>query len=106
MATIIRGDADAQVQALKTALDAYETEYPGAEAALYRYMANCLQDDGLDEVEFHPDGGALMRTSDSMEGMFTTPPTVGASWRSSWIARPGVMIASVSASAMELKRCR
>jgi hypothetical protein len=38
MATIVRGnaDADAPVQALKAALDAYEAEYPGAEAALYR----------------------------------------------------------------------
>jgi stress-induced morphogen len=37
MAGIVRGDADAAVQALKSALDAYEAEHPGAEAALYRY---------------------------------------------------------------------
>src|SRR5436305_1213471 len=37
MATIVRGNVDAQVQALKHALDAYEAEYPGAEAALYRH---------------------------------------------------------------------
>jgi hypothetical protein len=36
MATIVRGNADAQVQVLRTALDAYETQNPGAEAALYR----------------------------------------------------------------------
>src|SRR4051794_888615 len=37
MATVVRGDTDAQVEALKNALDAYETERPGAEAALYRH---------------------------------------------------------------------
>jgi stress-induced morphogen len=36
MATIVRGNTDAPVQALKTALDAYEAEYPGSDAALYR----------------------------------------------------------------------
>lgn len=36
MATIIRGTADTEVQALKDALDVYELEHPGAEAALYR----------------------------------------------------------------------
>jgi stress-induced morphogen len=36
MATIVRGNPDPAVQALKDALDAYETEHPGAEAALYR----------------------------------------------------------------------
>lgn len=36
MATIVRGDADEAVQTLKAALDAYENEHPGAEAALYR----------------------------------------------------------------------
>jgi|SRR5581483_2511381 len=43
MATIVRGDADAQVQALKTALGAYETEYPGAEAALYRHNPGSIR---------------------------------------------------------------
>ena len=37
MATVVRGDADAEVQALKSALDAYEAEHPGTEAALYRH---------------------------------------------------------------------
>jgi stress-induced morphogen len=37
MARIVRGDTDAEVQALKDALDAYETAHPGAEAALYRH---------------------------------------------------------------------
>jgi stress-induced morphogen len=36
MATIVRGEADAQVEALKNALDAYEAEHVDAEAALYR----------------------------------------------------------------------
>jgi hypothetical protein len=36
MATITRGDADTEVQAFKAALDAYEADHPGAEAALYR----------------------------------------------------------------------
>jgi stress-induced morphogen len=36
MAIITRGDADPAVQALKNALDAYEVDHPGAEAALYR----------------------------------------------------------------------
>ncbi len=36
MATIVRGNVDTEVQSLKDALDAYETEHPGAEAALYR----------------------------------------------------------------------
>jgi hypothetical protein len=38
MAKITRdtGNADAIVRSLKEALDAYETAYPGAEAALYR----------------------------------------------------------------------
>jgi stress-induced morphogen len=43
MATIVRGDADAQVQALKTALDAYETENSGAEAALYRHNPGSIR---------------------------------------------------------------
>lgn len=43
MATIIRGNADAQVQALKTALDAYETQYPGSEAALYRHNPGSIR---------------------------------------------------------------
>jgi hypothetical protein len=37
MATVIRGNPDAEVQALKDALDAYEAEHPGAQAALYRH---------------------------------------------------------------------
>jgi hypothetical protein len=36
MATIVRGNADPEVQALKAALDAYEAKHSGAEAALYR----------------------------------------------------------------------
>ena len=36
MATIIRGNADAEVQSLRDALNAYEAERPGAEATLYR----------------------------------------------------------------------
>jgi stress-induced morphogen len=43
MATIVRGNADAQVQVLKAALDAYETEYPGAEAALYRHNPGSIR---------------------------------------------------------------
>lgn len=43
MATIVRGAADSQVQALKTALDAYESESPGAEAELYRYNAGSIR---------------------------------------------------------------
>ena len=37
MATIVRGNADAEVRALKDALDVYEAEHPGADAALYRH---------------------------------------------------------------------
>src|SRR5256885_17183052 len=37
MAAIVRGNHDAEVQALKDALDAYEAAYPGSEAALYRH---------------------------------------------------------------------
>jgi hypothetical protein len=37
MATIVRGDTDAEVQALRDALDAYEIEHSGATAALYRH---------------------------------------------------------------------
>ena len=37
MATIVDGNADATVQTLKNALDSYESEHPGAEAALYRH---------------------------------------------------------------------
>jgi stress-induced morphogen len=36
MATTVRGTVDAEVQALKNALDAYEIEHPQAEASLYR----------------------------------------------------------------------
>jgi stress-induced morphogen len=36
MATITQGNSDAQVQALKAALDDYETQHSGADAALYR----------------------------------------------------------------------
>ena|ERR1019366_1388570 len=36
MATITQGIADPEVQSLKNALEAYETQHPGAEAALYR----------------------------------------------------------------------
>lgn len=37
MANIARGSADAEVEALKDALDAYEREHLGAEASLYRH---------------------------------------------------------------------
>ena len=37
MATIVRGKADSEVQAIKDALDAYETEHPDAQAELYRH---------------------------------------------------------------------
>ncbi|MDB5327491.1 MAG: hypothetical protein JWM57_3060 [Phycisphaerales bacterium] len=37
MATIIRNNADASVDAIKAALDAYEDAHPGAEATLYRH---------------------------------------------------------------------
>jgi hypothetical protein len=43
MATIVRGNADAEVQALKDALDAYEAEHPGAEAALYRHNPGSIR---------------------------------------------------------------
>jgi hypothetical protein len=36
-ALAVRGKPDAEVQALKDALDGYEAEHPGAEAALYRH---------------------------------------------------------------------
>jgi stress-induced morphogen len=36
MAKVVQGNTDAAVQAIKDALDAYETEHPGAEATLYR----------------------------------------------------------------------
>jgi hypothetical protein len=36
MATITRGPRDNVVHALKSALDTYEGEFPGAEASLYR----------------------------------------------------------------------
>jgi stress-induced morphogen len=36
MATVTQGNADAEVQSLKDALDAYEAAHPGADAALYR----------------------------------------------------------------------
>lgn len=36
MATIVRSNADAEVLALKEAVDAYEVAHPGAEASLYR----------------------------------------------------------------------
>ncbi len=36
MATITQGNIDAEVQAFKEALDAYEAAHPGAQAALYR----------------------------------------------------------------------
>ena len=36
MAKITQGNTDDQVQALKDALEAYEAQYPGADAALYR----------------------------------------------------------------------
>lgn len=42
MATV-RGITDAQVQALKDALDAYETEHPGAEASLYRHNPGSIR---------------------------------------------------------------
>lgn len=37
MANIVRGNADAEVEVLKDALDAYEREHSGAEASLYRH---------------------------------------------------------------------
>jgi tartrate dehydratase beta subunit/fumarate hydratase class I family protein len=40
MATIVKGDTDETVSALKKALEAYEAAHPGAEAALYRQ--NCV----------------------------------------------------------------
>jgi hypothetical protein len=43
MATIVRGNTDAEVQALKDALDAYEGEHPGAEAALYRHNPGSIR---------------------------------------------------------------
>jgi stress-induced morphogen len=43
MATIVRGNADSEVQALKDALDAYEAEHPGAEAALYRHNPGSIR---------------------------------------------------------------
>src|SRR5438477_6867700 len=43
MATIVRGNADAEVQALKDALDAYEAAHPGAEAALYRHNPGSIR---------------------------------------------------------------
>src|SRR5579884_219008 len=36
MATVLRGNADQEVQVLKAALDAYEAQHHGAEASLYR----------------------------------------------------------------------
>ena len=36
MAIIARGDADPIVQSIKDALDAYEAQHPGAEAAVHR----------------------------------------------------------------------
>ena len=36
MAKVIQGDADAAVEAIRDALDAYETEHSGADASLYR----------------------------------------------------------------------
>jgi hypothetical protein len=43
MATIIRGDADARVQALKDALDAYEAEHADAQASLYRHNPGSIR---------------------------------------------------------------
>ena len=37
MATVVRGNPDSEVQALKDALDAYEAAHLGAQAALYRH---------------------------------------------------------------------
>ena len=36
MASIVQGGIDEAVQAIKVALDEYEAQHPGAEAALYR----------------------------------------------------------------------
>ncbi len=43
MAIIARGGADAEVQAIKDALDAYEAEHPGAEASLYRQSSASIR---------------------------------------------------------------
>jgi hypothetical protein len=43
MASIVRGTTDDAVQALKNALDAYEAEHPGAEAALYRHNPGSIR---------------------------------------------------------------
>jgi hypothetical protein len=43
MATIIRGDADDAVQALRAALDAYESAHPGAVASLYRQAGGSVR---------------------------------------------------------------
>ncbi len=43
MADIVRGNADHAVQALKDALDQYEAQHPGAEAALYRHNPGSIR---------------------------------------------------------------
>jgi stress-induced morphogen len=43
MATIVRGNPDPEVQALKTALDGYEAAHPGADAALYRHNPGSIR---------------------------------------------------------------
>ena len=43
MATLLRGTADAVVQQIMTALDAYEADHPGATADLYRQNAGAVR---------------------------------------------------------------
>jgi hypothetical protein len=43
MSKIFRGRADAEVHALKGALDEYEAAHPGADAALYRFNPGSIR---------------------------------------------------------------
>jgi stress-induced morphogen len=43
MANIVNGTPDAHVQALKDALEAYESEHPGAKASLYRHNPGSIR---------------------------------------------------------------
>src|SRR3954465_4765508 len=43
MATITRGSSDEFVQRIKTALDAYEQNHPGARASLYRQNSGSIR---------------------------------------------------------------
>src|SRR5437773_1963558 len=49
MATIVLGNADTAVQAMKDALDAYEDEHPGAKASLYRHNPASIRLRVIDE---------------------------------------------------------